>query len=218
MSNEKWKRFKWGEISWELKGPRLSIDQFHDPYEAHTLIIGLGLVTFYIKVGPFIPNMECMESGYGFYFQRDAFVWHWGKKCTFFNFPWQWQFYKRWELVKATSYARGREAFVEVPNGFNHGVLGTKETFPYKYKLRNGTVQERTATVYVDRMEWRMRWLKWLPWPRKTQTCIDIEFNDEVGERTGSWKGGVLGCGYEMKPGETAQQTLARMEREREFK
>ncbi len=33
----------------------------------------------------------------------------------------------------------------------------------------------------------------------------------------GSWKGGVLGCGYEMKPGETPKQTLRRMERERVF-
>ena len=37
------------------------------------------------------------------------------------------------------------------------------------------------------------------------------------GERNGSWKGGVLGCGWDMLKGETPLDTLRRMERERRF-
>jgi hypothetical protein len=44
-----------------------------------------------------------------------------------------------------------------------------------------------------------------------------IEFNDEVGERTGSWKGGTLGCGYNLLPNETPLECLRRMEKERKF-
>jgi len=44
-----------------------------------------------------------------------------------------------------------------------------------------------------------------------------VKFSDEVGERTGSWKGGVIGTGSEMRPGESPEQCLRRMERERKF-
>jgi hypothetical protein len=40
---------------------------------------------------------------------------------------------------------------------------------------------------------------------------------DEVGEEAGSWKGGVLGCGYTLLPNETPLQCLRRMEKERKF-
>ena len=38
-----------------------------------------------------------------------------------------------------------------------------------------------------------------------------------VGERVNSWKGGTVGCSYSMLKGETPEQTLRRMEKEREF-
>lgn len=52
----------------------------------------------------------------------------------------------------------------------------------------------------------------------KIRTDIDVEFDKEVGERTGSWKGGVLGCGWGLLPGETPYECLKRMERERLFR
>lgn len=92
--------------------------------------------------------------------------------------------------------------------------------FSYDYRLQSGEVQHRTAAVYEERMRYvwrclkRIRFLHWLfPWERH----IDVRFSDEVGERSGSWKGGTIGCGCEMKPGETVEQTLRRMERERKF-
>jgi len=90
-------------------------------------------------------------------------------------------------------------------------------TFPYTYTLRNGQIQKRMATVYVDRMAWRPKWFTWTRLFEKSRQSISVEFDDEVGERTGSWKGGCIGCGYTMLPGESAEQTLRRMERERLF-
>lgn len=46
---------------------------------------------------------------------------------------------------------------------------------------------------------------------------IEIEFDGEVGERTGSWKGGTIGCSYKMQEDKTIEQCLRRMERERKF-
>lgn len=88
------------------------------------------------------------------------------------------------------------------------------ETYPYRYLLQSGEVQERTATIYVER---RTRRLKYLPFVRRVSHAISVEFSDEVGERSGSWKGGCVGCGYDLRPGETPRECLKRMERERKF-
>lgn len=92
-----------------------------------------------------------------------------------------------------------------------------KETYPYTYVLKNGEIQKRFANIRVEEREWRMKFLKWTSMFSKKSKTISVEFNAEVGERTGSWKGGCLGCGYEMKYGELPEQTLRRMERERKF-
>lgn len=90
-------------------------------------------------------------------------------------------------------------------------------TFHYRYLLKNGTVQERTATIYVGQMEWRPLCLKWTTLFAKVRTTINITFSDEVGERTGSWKGGTTGCSWELLDRETPEQALRRMEKERIF-
>jgi hypothetical protein len=91
------------------------------------------------------------------------------------------------------------------------------ETYPYTYTLKSGVVQHRKALLKVSEREWRWHWFKWLPLTKMVRKTIDITFDDEVGERTGSWKGGTLGCGYNMKPGELPEQTLRRMEKERKM-
>lgn len=91
------------------------------------------------------------------------------------------------------------------------------ESHPYRYTLKNGQVQERIATIKVEEREWRWHWFKWLPLTKRISRSISVRFNDEVGERTGSWKGGTLGCGYDLIDPELPVQCLRRMERERIF-
>ena len=92
-----------------------------------------------------------------------------------------------------------------------------EESHPYTYTLKNGTVQNRVAKIFVDRMAWRPKCMRWTGLIEKVQTSIDVSFDDEVGERTGSWKGGTIGCSYGLRPHETPLQCLRRMERERKF-
>lgn len=92
-----------------------------------------------------------------------------------------------------------------------------REVYPYTYTLKNGTVQLRDATVTVEEREWRRRGWKWSRLGRKVRRSIAVEFSDEVGERSGSWKGGTIGCGYDLRPGETPLECLRRMERERKL-
>lgn len=88
------------------------------------------------------------------------------------------------------------------------------ETHPYRYTLRSGKTQEITATCTVEKRKWHR---KWFPFLVMVKRIIDVKFSGEVGEESGSWKGGCLGCGYEFLPNETVEECLRRMERERKF-
>jgi hypothetical protein len=73
------------------------------------------------------------------------------------------------------------------------------------------------TTIYVEEREWRPKWLGWTSLFAIVRRTIDVHFSKEVGERKGSWKGGTLGCGYEVLLDEEPLDCLKRMERERKF-
>jgi len=221
-----------GEIAWAFlgwRGPRLEVEFPSDWHESRRAWIrmGIGLLTlcFSFPWRRTVPDEgQCSGPTYGFYFFEDSLVIEWGKsKGTgrdprlHISLPWALHFHKRWELVEGDSYAKGRVGWCEVPKDLNHGVIATKWTAPYRYVRRSGEVQERTATFYAERCEHRYNWLRWLPFPRRIKSSISVEFNDEVGEGTGSWKGGVTGCGYDMLDDELPLECLRRMESERKF-
>ena len=144
------------------------------------------------------------------------------------------------EYLDATGEWRAR-----APIGGDPGAEAPRWTaeFSYHYMLDNGEVQHVTATVTRAR-----HWAVWMwfgestslqarPYARRVRKArisdflrdlqkrmspptdrIDITFSDEVGGRAGSWKGGCVGCSYDMKPGETPEHTLRRMQRERRFR
>jgi hypothetical protein len=102
------------------------------------------------------------------------------------------------------------------PDPYEYRQTGRALTYqyPYTYTLKNGTVQSRTATCTIERRRWHR---KWFPLLTRESTVIDVEFSDEVGERSGSWKGGTIGCSYEIQADETVYDCLKRMEKERKF-
>lgn len=148
----------------------------------------------------------------------------WWKKCYAFHFP--------WNLNHHLTEVLEHKAFIPylaqtVWTDINKNFLGSyedrkkaqasvSETYDYTYTLKNGTIQNRKATVFVERMTWRARWWPIIP-RQQVCTSIDVVFDDEVGEGAGSWKGGTVRCGYNMLPRETPLETLRRMERERQF-
>lgn len=73
------------------------------------------------------------------------------------------------------------------------------------------------ARINIEEREWiRGKWkwlraiLKHVPGCQKIRREIKIDFRDEVGSKKGSWKGGIMGTGYEMLPGETLTQCWKR--------
>ena len=195
-----------GEVAYAylgLRGPKAEIEFPTRWHEESRVWVRLGCgclsLNFSFPWKQLAPDHgQCSGPTYGFYFFADHLVLQWGqdtgrssdaKTSKFIYMPWSWKHRK-------------------------HEVLTEKETHPYRYLLDNGDVQCVSATIYKERRKWTRRWLPW----SKVSTAIWVEFDKEVGERTGSWKGGVTGCGYEMKLNETPKQTLRRMERERIFK
>lgn len=151
------------------------------------------------------------------YFDRQLYC-QWDKQKKFIDMPWSFDFVK-WEVMQPDG------VFVLKDRSYDGEPKDGRwiATYPYTYELSNGKVQERTATIYVERGYWHWKlakWLRiplWVPVVNTMRQSIDIQFSDEVGERTGSWKGGCIGTGYTMLKGESPEQTLRRMERERKF-
>lgn len=71
--------------------------------------------------------------------------------------------------------------------------------------------------VYVKQMEWRPKWLGWTSLFATVRTSIEVRFSKECGQKKGSWKGGVLICGYDLLPNETPLDCLKRMGKDRIF-
>jgi hypothetical protein len=189
---------------------------------------------------------ECDYPEYGFYLYGEygklftSFWWCWGMEKKCFHMPWEWDWVRTSNLKKDGTWEHETKGNRKDFYKDEWQDIIWKEEYPYIYKLKGGKIQERIATVKVEEREWRWRGFKWLPYPKMIHKDISVEFSyggpidreviiekngfklkkkytGEVGERTGSWKGGTLGCGYSMLPGESPEQTLRRMEKERVF-
>jgi hypothetical protein len=188
------------------------------------IIFSLGWGQFFIHI-PFITSKydECEPPRYGFYFYAtekwwpDCFVICKGKKTKHIDLPWAYEWIRTSKLLKDDTWAhstkKSRKDFYK--NEWQEKLWS--ESYSYIYTLKDGTIQERIATIKVEEREWRQKWIKWTKLFSMIRKYIDIEFSDEIGERTGSWKGGTVGCSYNMLPNETPLECLRRMEKERKF-
>lgn len=229
---ERWElRLSWAEITGSF-GFALGLCLFEEHYSLH---IHLGWPNIYLRL-PFLQRWhhdphEMMESWSIALHRYDAHL-NWGRRCKIIHWPWDWDWVRTsLMLADGTWIHETNNRKVDFPNyplsshekkpwGTWYKIkeeLAWTETYPYRYALRNCTVQDRLATCKVEEREWRWRWFKWLPFPRMIQRTIAVDFNEEVGERSGSWKGGCAGCGYNMRFDEMPVEALKRMELERKF-
>lgn len=194
-----------------------------------SLLIGIGKI--YLNL-PFKTGIqECESPSWGFYvythegWEYTNIVIETGKNLGYYiRMPWNLEWYStsvlredgNWEVEKIPERLGEKRNKNFWDTGKWKDILWTR-TYPYTYVLNSGTIQSRQATVKVEEREWRRRWLMFTPLFNRVRKTIDISFDDEVGEGTGSWKGGTLGCGYDMKPDETPYDCLKRMEQERRF-
>lgn len=74
--------------------------------------------------------------------------------------------------------------------------------------------QRIQAVTRIEERVWKfgVGWFKWLSLfrPDKVRRSLDISFSAEVGPEKGSWKGGTMGHGIDMLPGELHEAAFRR--------
>ena len=177
----------------------------------------LDLFGFLISL-PFLDRYvhepeEILDEWRVYLMDRSVWFW-WGPKRKFvWHLPWDLNHLK-------CEVLRPDGTWVKYVASYDSGEPDGRQvwTFPYRYVCNSGEVQEATATVYVERREWRWRSMMWCPLTAKVRKSLDISFDREMGDQSGSWKGGVINMGYSMRRGESVEQTVRRMESEHRFR
>lgn len=198
-----------------------------------SITIGLCWISFYLHL-PIYSTItdECETPEYGFYYHNSSLVIQYGMKNKFIYMPWDLDWIRTsklrvdgtWSTERKGEWKKWRKNNPEKSMSDQwkaekdaEGELW-QETHHYFYKTKYGEIQDDVeATIKVSEMEWRPRWFRWTKLFNKVKKSIDIEFSNEVGSERGSWKGGTIGCSYEILPGETPYETLMRMQKERTF-
>lgn len=121
-----------------------------------------------------------------------------------------------WRFVRHTLYnPDGSVAYEQGGRGKFDDLWAAEKALPKEtHNFRDYDGEQITATTFIEEREWRFGtgWFKWLSWfvhPR-VRRSIDIEFSKETGRKKGSWKGGTLGHGHDIQPGESQRQAFAR--------
>lgn len=225
----RWRRLIEVSFGWGLA---LELCHFEEHWSLH---LHLLYVNIFLRVCPSRTEPRDILDKWGFSVHAGTdwgawTEWHltWGGRGKIVYMPWAWE-----HVRTSVLGADGRRWFHELsgehwrrelPGVDQRGYTLPRDlprwtlTLPYRYMLHSGEQQNVNATISVEEREWRWRWFKWLASPRMIHRTIHVEFDGEVGERAGSWKGGTVGCSYELRDGEAPADCLRRMEQEREFR
>lgn len=127
------------------------------------------------------------------------------------HLPW-----KQWDHVRHSLYTpTGEHFYTEDRNADFQEFFAKQDACPKQsFRLRDYDGEMVTAECQVEEREWckGSGWFKWLRWfyQPKVVRSLDIRFSTGVGTEKGSWKGGMIGHGIEMLPGETPTQAMER--------
>lgn len=227
MNGHNW-RFGWGEIGWR-RATAAGLYLFADEDErggCYKLHLAPIFCSVWIDL-PFHTEREPDEmlESWSIALCQDSWAalhLSWGARYKIIYLPWQWE-QMRHEVLRADgSWAAYLPHYF--PDVIDEATMGDGHhvtTHPYRYVLASGEVQQVEAEIYVERRTRRWRWFgrhAHITWPRRTTTDINVNFSGEVGEGSGSYKGGTIGCVYAMLPGESGIDALRRMEAERKFR
>lgn len=198
----------WGKRGWEF-GAGVHVHSNDDDMGSRLLFLKIWRLTVVLPLGIITHPWPPMDGPQWSAYASKGFglTFHWGLRRKSYDWPWD---------LHTLAYEQ------MLPDGtwrdvFDRDAKPYTERHPYTYVLRSGEVQDRVATISKRRHVLTYRALKRIGWPRWNRESIDIKFDGEVGERSGTWKGGCIGCEYDLRPDETMLAALRRMERERKF-
>lgn len=125
--------------------------------------------------------------------------------------PWM-----EWRFVRFSLYGLRGEHFWTRGGSFKHDEQRrAEEAVPkVRFAFDDYDGQRIEATTHIEEREWTLG-TKWCAWLRffarpKVRRCLRIKFSEEVGPEKGSWKGGTVGHGIDMLPGELHEAAFRR--------
>lgn len=219
-------KMTWSEFAWHPKNWECSLKLSADGYKQAQIIFQPLFFSMFIKL-PFElksdKNISYNDRSYGFYLYGedgfDCINFEWNYSRLYWRFPffsWDWESRELLDFDRKSIYIKSDNKDTESDwNEEERLKKSISKTYDYTYVRKNGQIQDRKATIFIERWTWGR---KWFPFLKMKRTSIDVSFNEEVGERVDSWKGGTVGCSWDLKDNETPEQALRRMERERKFR
>lgn len=122
----------------------------------------------------------------------------------------------QWRHVRHSLYGLSGEHVYTEPQGRAwEAYQAAKDACPtVKFSIEDFDGEKIIATTMIEKSEWHFGtgWFKWLSWfcRPKICRCLDIRFSGETGPEKGSWKGGTVGTGIDMLPGEDHEAAFRR--------
>ena len=193
-----------------------------DGYENYRVQLMIGFWRMFIsiplwKTSPWTQwSNDAPRYGIGYH---DAIFWiyHGAGKWKAIDMPWQWEIvrhdllfpngmlfhrnhYPRIRLGEKTDSKHWYEVF-EKPMSDDIKYNFCRE-IQIEHHTKYGRKQVANLRMCGEEREWRWKWFKWLPFPNQVQRVIDCESDVELGERAGSWKGGMIGWSIPWNKGE----------------
>jgi hypothetical protein len=192
------------------------------------VFFGWGRIYLYLPIKTGIQ--DCESAAWGFNYHSNI-MWFYiggggnfegGKKWKTIHMPWE------LEWVRTSTLLADEKTWFHERKGSTCHQKKDGEYGSYEWLKQNSWVGEYpftdpydgavlTARIKLKEMEHRYKGLKWIPIFRKIRKYIDIDFSQEVGTEKGSWKGGTIGIGETLLPGETPLECLRRVEKTRKF-
>lgn len=119
----------------------------------------------------------------------------------------------RWDVMCKDGKMHNRHKLDRHSSLYENPFVDTKE-YEYTDRYDNSKVP---CVYWVEEMEWRPKWLSWCSLFKDVHRYLNVNFSVEVGSGKDTWKGGVVGCSFEMRKDETPEECIKRMEIEKNF-
>lgn len=122
----------------------------------------------------------------------------------------------QWRHVRYSLFGLAGEHFWTEPRGRDwEAHQAAKDACPtVGFLIEDYDGEKIVAATMIEEREWHFGtgWFKWLSWfcPAKIRRSLDIRFSSETGPEKGSWKGGLIGTGIDMLPGELHEAAFCR--------
>jgi len=127
------------------------------------------------------------------------------------HLPWT-----QWRFVRHSLYGlTGEHVWTESDRRDWTGNQAAKDNCPsVGFAFMDFDGEPLTVRCVIEEREWHFgegsfKWLSWFR-PPMIRRSLDLRFSGETGRRKGSWKGGTIGSGIDMLPGELHEAAFRR--------